>query len=166
LARRAEDPARRFWRHVRRDPSGCWIWTGALATEDGEPTYGIFNRGGGVLVGAHCFAWELAHAGIRQRGFVVRHTCDVPACVNPRHLVIGTHKENTADMDARGRRRSNPVRGERHHASKLTIETVREARMLYNLKALGWSIKTLAEKYGVSQTSMASAIYGRTWRDV
>lgn len=34
---------------------------------------------------------------------VVMHTCDNPRCINPDHLVAGTHKANSQDMIAKGR---------------------------------------------------------------
>jgi len=43
-------------------------------------------------------------------GMQARHTCDNPWCINPEHLIVGTSRENHADMVERGR--SNT--GERH----------------------------------------------------
>lgn len=36
-------------------------------------------------------------------GMQVLHRCDVPYCVNPEHLFLGTDKENHRDKTAKGR---------------------------------------------------------------
>jgi hypothetical protein len=148
-----------FWRHVRRDPNGCWLWLGAEGDGHG---YGLFNSGGGTIA-AHVFAFTLANPDVHRRGLVVRHTCDVKLCVNPKHLIIGTQKDNVRDMDERGRRRSNPRLGDAHANAKLTSEIVLEARCAHQA---GASISSLADRFGVSKPAMTSAIRGKTWRSV
>ena len=39
-----------------------------------------------------------------QPGNVIRHTCDVPHCFNPEHLIEGTQADNLQDAIDRGRR--------------------------------------------------------------
>jgi hypothetical protein len=158
--RRAVPGSVRFWRHVVRTASGCWVWTGAIAAGTG---YGIFNAGDGTLVGAHRYSWELAHPGEARTGLVVRHTCDLPPCVNPRHLVLGTYRDNTADMDARGRRRSNPRHGEDHPRAKLTVADVRTARVAW---AQGVTPMDLARIFRVAESTMMALLSRRTWADV
>lgn len=83
-------------------PDECWIW------------WGYINRGGyGRLLHketdgrmktlAHRTSWEMANDEKIPDGWVVRHTCDTPACVNPAHLEIGTHADNVQDQIERGR---------------------------------------------------------------
>lgn len=149
----------RFWSKVVKAANGCWLWAGAIASDTG---YGIFFVGDDRRMGAHVFAWELAHPGVKRDGLVVRHTCDTPNCVNPQHLVLGTHADNMKDMDERGRRVNNPVRGEAHHNSKLTREVVEKARRAVRNGTA--SVAQLARQYGVSTTTMQAAVEGKTWR--
>ncbi|WP_419146536.1 HNH endonuclease signature motif containing protein [Pseudomonas nitroreducens] len=94
----------RFWAHVdRKADDDCWEWTGS---KDGHG-YGTLSAGGGrPPQKAHRIAFEMAHGPI-PAGLVVRHKCDNPGCVNPNHLEVGTQKDNSADMVARGR--LNPI---------------------------------------------------------
>jgi hypothetical protein len=51
---------------------------------------------------AHRVAWEMFNGPIAD-GLIVRHKCDNPNCVNPKHLEVGTQKQNMMDASARGR---------------------------------------------------------------
>lgn len=83
-----------FWSKV--DKSGeCWMWTSSRNAAG----YGVYRN-----KAAHRYAYILEH-GYIPAGLVVRHICDNRACVRPSHLVIGTYKENSEDMIARGRGR-------------------------------------------------------------
>jgi hypothetical protein len=61
--------------------------------------------------GAHWVTLVLSGRNI-PLGMMVLHSCDEPACCNPRHLRIGTHRDNLEDARARGtwpnRRRRRP----------------------------------------------------------
>lgn len=165
--RAKKPPDQRFWQLVLRGEwDACWLWGGAVASDTG---YGIFNNGEKAVL-AHVFSFELTRPGIDRTGLVVRHRCDKPLCVNPRHLRLGTHADNTRDMDERGRRVSNPVRGEAHYASKLDPDKVREIRRLAEPREDGIgrppSAKVLATMYGVSETTITAIIKRRTWKHV
>lgn len=148
----------RFNQYWTPDPNtGCWLWFGARDPRG----YGRFNIGGRPkrTVFAHRFSWELTNA--RHAGeFVIRHKCDTPECVNPEHLVLGTHAENVLDRISRGR--SVYVRGQENGKSKLTEQLVREIRRLLG-KETGVEI---AKRYGLSPCTVADIKHGRTWRHV
>lgn len=90
----------RFDLHVRKqgDADACWIWVGKIDREG----YGEFCAKG-VCVRAHRAAFAFENGSPPGPGLVIRHRCDTPGCVNPRHLEAGTPKDNTQDMIMRGR---------------------------------------------------------------
>jgi HNH endonuclease len=87
---------RRFWAKVRKS-DGCWVWIGARHQVAGEATYGDFGKFGP----AHRFSWILANGQIPP-GLLILHKCDIKHCVNPRHLYLGTGKDNARDYKERG----------------------------------------------------------------
>ena len=100
------------------------------------------------------------HYGIpldAMRGLVVMHTCDNPACVNPKHLVLGTHAENVADRVAKGRTRQ----GESHPVAKLTEADVRAIRA-----AARDGNKELAVRYGVNEQCISKIRNFKSWKHV
>ena len=100
---------------VRQSENGCLIWTGAAKPSG----YGNINIEGRTE-STHRASW-MAFKGSIPPGMIVCHHCDTPACVNPDHLFLGSHKDNAADMDAKGRRvvthrhgAENPMYGRNH----------------------------------------------------
>lgn len=88
----------------RIDSNGCWLWTGGKTGGYGTTWFE------GEYHPVHRLAYSVFKGPIGD-GLLFRHTCDVPACFNPEHLIPGTQKENMQDMRARGRnfiRRGNP----------------------------------------------------------
>ena len=84
------------------------------------------------------------------------HQCDVPGCVNPNHLVWGSHAQNMAEMKQRGR--STP--GEKNTQSKLT-----EAQVWEILAAEGLH-REIAAQYGVTREAVGSIKRGARWTHV
>lgn len=91
-------PELRFWAKVNKHTlSGCWEWTGARL----KFGHGIFWTGDRKVV-AHRWAYEDAKGPIPP-GLIACHHCDNPPCVNPEHIFIGTHKDNSQDAIKKGR---------------------------------------------------------------
>lgn len=82
----------RFWSKVKGGEA-CWLWQGATT---GSLGYGHFRGRGGVHEYAHRVSWEMAHGPIPD-GALVLHRCDVPTCVRPDHLYLGTNTDNAND---------------------------------------------------------------------
>ncbi len=88
------------------------------------------------------------------------HKCDNPCCVNPKHLTIGTPKENCHDMIAKGRKRTVAPKGEGNGKSLLDKEKVRYIReSKLNHAALG-------RELGVSPNCIRGVRIGRTWSHI
>lgn len=112
----------RFMAKVLRIPeSTCWIWDGYT---DAKMGYGMFWMGVSMRL-SHRVAHELFVAPIPD-GMHVCHSCDVPSCVNPDHLWLGSNADNVADKIAKGR--AKHLNGVDHPAARLNEETVRWIR--------------------------------------
>lgn len=91
------NPHERFARKWTPEPNtGCWLWAGGTDSFG----YGFFRHAGEVT--AHRVSYTLHIAPI-PKGLHVLHKCDVPECVNPAHLFLGTQIDNMKDCARKGR---------------------------------------------------------------
>lgn len=131
-------------------------------------TAGHSGRGGHTVISyegrqqpVHRVAWMIAHGPI-EAGLWVCHHCDVPRCVNVRHLFLGTVGDNNADRDRKGRQVAQA--GELNGWAKLTAEQVVAIRERY---AQGnTSQKVLGAEFGVTQSCIGRLVVGTTYPDV
>jgi hypothetical protein len=175
----AEKDTIRFWSYVAQRPDGIWAWVGPK-NKSGHGTFRI----GKSVVYAHRAAWALSERSAGRSGFIpdelrVLHKKDVTAemCdVNPANLWLGTMKDNTRDMFAKGRgnratgdkngAKTHPEsrrRGEQTNTAKLTEDKVVEIR---RYGEMGYTLRCLAEMFSVSHGAICRVLLRRTWKHV
>ncbi len=143
-----------FWSAVeKKDNESCWLWKRAF----NACGYGITSRGL-----AHRQAWAFTYGPIAP-GKCVLHRCDVPACVNPHHLFIGSQQDNIADMVSKHRQRA---------PRKLTEDDVRWIRAYHDEKRQGrcnvipGTVAYLVQRFRVdcSQIHRIVKRKGKSWK--
>lgn len=87
----------------------CWNWTTGKSHG-----YGGFQMGT-VYYQAHRMSYMLFKGPIPWDK-IVRHTCDNKKCVNPEHLILGSHADNAED-----RIRRAPMRRQKLNAEAVKV---------------------------------------------
>lgn len=132
--------------------TGCWVWSGSVIANSGYGRIKI-NQ---VTYLAHRASW-VAHKGYSAGQFCVCHSCDNKLCVNPDHLFIGTHKDNSMDMARKGRHGNKG--GDLHTGTKkLTSQDVIEIR------SSDESPGALARRFSVGVNHIGTIRRGTQWR--
>ena len=148
----------RFWRNVVRgkNEDDCWGWCGYLDT-NGYPQMMVKTK---VVMASH-LSYEINISQIPKgkgyHGICVLHICDNPNCTNPKHLRLGTHKDNMLDMKNKGRVSKN----EKHSRAKHTWAIVRKIRKLY--KTGEYSHRQLGQMFDVSHTGIGGIVRNKLW---
>lgn len=138
--------AERFWIKVAiGDPDECWEWTRGCD----DWGYGVFrvamNRSPQK---ASRVAYWLTKGDIPE-GLLVLHQCDNPPCCNPKHLFLGTHKDNCDDKMRKGRFRPNGSRA--GGRQRLTNDQILEVRRRV---ANGESQGSIAKEFNVAKSTI------------
>lgn len=161
MAKKRTPPAEAFHTRYQISEKGCWLWTG---DKSGPSRYGSWvlskdRRSDGryrkTRIYAHRLSWEL-HRGEIPAGMRVLHRCDIPLCVNPAHLFLGTPADNSQDMVAKGRQ----ARGMKKSRSGLKDNDISDIRASAETGAV------LADRYGVSFQTISEIRLRKTWRHI
>lgn len=159
----------RFWEKVEKTDN-CWLWKASKRNKG----YGAFiwaDKNGKIIQGrAHRFSWEL-HFGEIPIGLCVLHKCDIPACVNPKHLFLGTKADNNNDICLKGRHVSGGThcgingkwkKGKDHHNYKYPKELI---ILLKKDREQGHSFSFLSRKYSIPIGYIFRIITGKARKD-
>ncbi|TXI24598.1 MAG: helix-turn-helix domain-containing protein [Nitrosomonas sp.] len=128
---------------------GCWDWT--AGTSRG---YGQFNMNRKPVL-AHVVSYRI-YCGDTE-DLCVLHWCDRPICVQPLHLHLGDRDLNNREARERGLTTIGS-RGEQNPAAKLT-----EAEVLWVKRQAGMTQAQMAERLGVSGSTISDILHERTW---
>lgn len=149
-----EKQRERFFDKVAKTDK-CWLWQAGLVSG-----YGKFKLNSQDLL-AHRVSYK-QHKGSIPDGMFVLHKCDVRACVNPKHLFLGTPQDNMDDMKAKGRGHTCDQRGAANKNAKLTQKDVHEIvrRLPVN------NNKQIAAEYNVTHHTISLIRRGKNWARV
>lgn len=131
---------------------GCFLCTNYHKSKDGH----CQMQRDGKSIYVHRYIYEQCFGEIPD-GYVIRHTCDNASCINPEHLILGTHQDNVRDRVERGR----SARGNLNGRSKLTELDVIEIRNSRDRSSV-----ELGREYGVDPKAIRSIWQGKTWTHI
>lgn len=148
-----------LWKNINiPSEDECWEWQG----HRNQYGYGRISTGGNKKMLVHRVVYEIK-VGIIPFGMKLLHTCDNRKCCNPKHLKVGTQKDNLQDMFSK--KRNNNVNGENSPKSKLKEEEVIEIIKEKTNYKRGDRFR-LAKKYKVSVSAIDSILYNKSWKHI
>jgi hypothetical protein len=169
-----EKDVNRLWSKIpKRRWNQCWPWAAKSSLPSG---YGLLTLKSGKQIVASRLVCFLAHGSAPEGKPFALHSCDNPACCNPRHLRWGSSRDNARDAIERGRNSPPPRnvswmvrfpdrvrRGADAARAKLNDELVLQ---LMQKRAAGASLSVLAAEFGIDKSVVADISKGQCWRHV
>lgn len=152
-----KDPLYKFGKNIKaiEDSNGCYICVSHAKCSNGR--YYNIKRNNKIML-LHRYVYESYHEEI-PNGLIVRHKCDNVLCINPNHLVLGSHQDNSNDKVERNRQ----AKFERNGASKLSNNDVLNIRKLYKD---GVMQRNIANMYDVTDSTISMIVNDIIWKDL
>lgn len=132
----------------------CWLWVGGIFKVTGYGVAHAYNKN----ISAHRLSWTIFKGTIPKGSFVL-HKCDVRNCVNPKHLFLGSSRDNINDMLKKKRHNF----GIKHPMCKLTEKQVIKIRSLISE---GYSSPLVAKKFNLDRNTPREIFRRKTWKHI
>lgn len=130
--------------------NGCVVCTSHYTDKEGY-VYVCVNR---KRIGLHKYVYTKTFGDVPE-GYVVRHSCDNPSCVNIEHLSVGMQADNIQDKMNKGRQ----AKGEKIGTSKLKEDDVLQIRSLKGIK----TSRQTAKMFNIGKTTVQYIWSGKLW---
>lgn len=131
--------------------TGCWLWF--KYTMSGYGSMATTKKGKRRVL-AHRWSYEYFKGQI-PKGMLVCHKCDVRPCVNPDHLFLGTHQDNSNDMVIKNRNRIK---------KKSTILDPSKVKQIRSLLNKNTPIAKISDQFGTSKSAIWDIKLDRRWK--
>jgi hypothetical protein len=146
----------RLMTKVEKTATGCWEFTGTKC----KWGYGRIrvSKAEGLITTHRAMYQE--KIGPIPDNMCVCHSCDNPACVNPKHLWLGTNQDNRTDCVNKGRAKGAL---NNTNAARYSNKQIHEIRQLRNK---GLSVYKIQDKTGVPKSTVHRIITGQQYQEV
>lgn len=156
-------------KNIKVDHStGCWLWTGYKNSKGyGSTQTTIITKDG--TVNKRFLLHRVSYAIMYKQdpvGMCVCHHCDMPSCINPSHLFLGTIGDNNRDAFNKGRNKKvgvYPKQGIDNPRARYNEEQIRQMRKLYKN---GVPIKELQVQFGGTRGGIHAIVTYVNWKHV
>lgn len=160
----------RILRRIEISPNGCWEWTGYRLPSG----YGKMSYKGQRAKFVHRMSYLAFHESPADKD--VCHHCDNPPCVNPKHLFLGTAKDNAIDMMKKKRhpfhleaektncRRGHPLCGYNLRINRTTGR--RQCKECHRISHEAWLLKQDPEKIKRQQKERSARHYWKNKENI
>jgi hypothetical protein len=134
---------------------------------------------------AHRLSYSIANNVELTNDKIILHSCDVPNCVNPNHLRVGTHEDNVKDKVVKNRQAKGTTNGRYKHGYYSTYAPQEKPKAAFEklfgrnltkeqvialkeaIKNKGTkSLKKLSEELGVKYQTLRDLNTGRIYKEV
>lgn len=144
--------------YIPEPNSGCWLWLGQINNKG----YGKFQlkRSGYSSVYAHRFSYQVHNCIEVPLHLDVCHSCDMPCCVNPDHLWVGTRKQNMMDCIQKNRQ------GKQDRSGSMNGRAVLCEWQVLSIRMDSRSLSEIAKEYGCEKTAISRIKSRKSWRHI